>query len=258
MNNYTYHLIIKLLRAFNKKPRISGLKHYKKGVPSIFVANHLGSFGPVVMKVFFPIDVVPWVTYEIMDKNLCPGYLRDDFVEKELKLKPPLSIIVSKMISKICVSLMIHIRAIPVYKSGKKILAAANESVQKLEKGYEIIIFPEIPDVRNNDPINEFYTGFINIAKYFYKRNNANIAFYPVCIHKEKNYISITKPIIFDHKNAFPHEKRRIINLLKNSIMKMFREDDYENVCEENSMAPATHGCISGNKPRTGPRGIPR
>ena len=226
MNKYTYSFIIRLLRAFNKKPRIAGLENYKKGVPSIFVANHLGSFGPVVMKVFFPIDLVPWVTYEIMDKNLCPGYLRDDFVEKELKLKPPLSTIVSKMLSKICISLMKHIGAIPVYRNGRKILGAAHESVLKLEKGHEIVIFPEIPKVRNNDQINEFYTGFVNIAKYFYKRNKANIAFYPVCIHKKNNYISMTKPIIFDHKNAFPHEKKRIVNLLRDSIMKMFRESD--------------------------------
>jgi 1-acyl-sn-glycerol-3-phosphate acyltransferase len=226
MNKYTYDFIIRILRTFGKKPRIAGLEHYKRGVPSIFVANHLGSFGPVVMKVFFPIDLVPWVTYEIMDKNLCPDYLRDDFVEKELKLKPPLSIIASKMLSKICISLMVYIGAIPVYKKGKKILAALHESVHILEKGHDLIIFPEIPDLGANDQINEFYTGFINIAKYFFKRNNANIAFYPVCIHKENSFISITKPIIYNPKSAFPNEKKRIINLLKDSIMKMFREID--------------------------------
>ena len=224
MNKYTFNIIITLIRAFTKKPHIVGIENYNDKIPSIFVSNHLGSFGPVVMKAFFPVDLVPWVTYEIMDNNQCPEYLRNDFVEKELKLKPPLSNIISNMFSKICISLMKYIKAIPVHKNGKKILEALYESIHRLEHGHAIVIFPEIPEAISHDGINEFYTGFINIAKYYYKKNRTNIAFYPVCINKESNVISIANPTIFDHKNLFSNEKARIISLLKASILIMLRE----------------------------------
>lgn len=223
MNTYTYSFIISLVRAFIKKPQITGLENYDKKVPSIFVSNHLGSFGPVVVKAFFPIELVPWVTYEIMDSHQCPEYLRNDFVEKELKLKPPFSIIISTMLSKICISLMIYIKAIPVHKNGKKVLAAFHESIHRLENGHAIVVFPEIPEAMGHDGMNEFYTGFVNIAKYYYKKNSTNIAFYPVCIHRENNVISIEKPIIFDHNNVFSKEKARIIRLLRVNILKMLR-----------------------------------
>ena len=176
-----------------------------------------------------------------MDNNECPEYLRNDFVEKELKLKPPLSIIMSNMLSKITVSLMKYIKAIPVHKSGKKILTALYESIRRLENGQAIVIFPEIPDAISHDGINEFYTGFINIAKYYYKNNSTNIAFYPVCINRENNVISVANPIIFDHKNIFSNEKARIISLLKASIQNMLRESNRLLFDSQESRKGVTH-----------------
>jgi hypothetical protein len=241
MNKYTYHIIITLVRAFVKKPRIVGIENYNEKIPSVFVSNHLGSFGPVVMKAFFPVDLVPWVTYEIMDNNECPEYLRNDFVEKELKLKPPLSIVMSNMLSKITVSLMKYIKAIPVHKSGKKILTALYDSLHRLENGHAIVVFPEIPEAVSRDGINEFYTGFINIAKYYYNNNSTNIAFYPVCIHKKNNAISIANPIMFDHENIFSNEKARIISLLKGSIQNMLRDSNRLLFDSQEGRKGATH-----------------
>lgn len=127
--------IYRIVRIVFPKPKIHGLGKIKRNDPAVFVANHLGSYGPVTIMSHLPFQLYPWVTHEIMDMKYCAAYIERDFVYPELRLKPPLSTVLSKGIGWICVALMRYIQAIPVYKGCRKISNSLTMSIGYLLNG---------------------------------------------------------------------------------------------------------------------------
>ena len=83
MGNRLYRLI----RWSGRPARysVAGLESYAGG-PALFVANHLGSAGPVRMFFSVPVRFRPWVVRDMLERRSAPGYLYADFVEPELNL----------------------------------------------------------------------------------------------------------------------------------------------------------------------------
>ena len=210
------------VRLFMKKPEITGTENIEAGVPAIFISNHLGHYAPLKLYVFTDYNYSPWVIQEVTDKKLCKDYLVKDFVEPVLHLRRPFSGFIAGLISPVCVWIMRAIGAIPVYRTGKKIMLTIEQSVAKLEQGGSLLIFPESKDEKFNEYINKFLTGFVNVAKIFFERNNTTVNFYPVCVDKFTNHITFGGKITFHPQNPFAAEKQRIVNELMKNITEMY------------------------------------
>ena len=223
-----YNIIYRLLKILYRKPEIHGCEHYRHGSPSVFIANHQDSYGPIILATHLPFTVYPWVTHEITDSHLCPGYVEKDFIQKELLLKPPLSLLLSTVIGRICVSLMRYLGAIPVYKHDRKVTESLQLSVKYLEAGKSILLFPEIPDMWRNDKICMFDNGFVRIARLYAEKNDKKVLFYPVAVEKRRKQISIGKPMSLALGAGFHIEKRRIALELERRICEMLDYDRAE------------------------------
>lgn len=208
-----------LIRLCLRKPVMLGLEKIDLTRPSIFVANHLGAFGPVVLNVFFPFRLIPWVTHDVTDPILCPIHLSEVFVEPELRLKPPLSRWLSLLIGKICVWLMRRIGAIPVYRKSRKIIVTVEKSLVELAAGRNLLIFPEVENMQDRMNFTELNKGFINIAKRFYEREGKTVDFYPICIDKKRKRITVGDVITYNPQTPFRREKDRIARYLKENIL---------------------------------------
>lgn len=222
MNDIVYNLILRLVKIRLKKPEIKGVELIEPDDAAIFVSNHQGFFGPLVLISYVDFNYVPWVTHEIMDSKLCREYLRKDFVEPVMHIKAPFSSFVSSALSPICISIMNHIGAIPVYKMNRNIMITMEKSVEALENGRNLLIFPEIPDQPLTKCMNKLDTGYINIAKEFAGKNYELISFYPICVNKRKNIVTIGKKIDFEASKPFGREKQKINRYLSKSINTMF------------------------------------
>ena len=208
-----------LIRLCLRKPVMIGFEKIDLTRPSIFVSNHLGSFGPVLLNVFLPFRLIPWVTHDMTDPILCPIHLSEVFVEPELKLRPPLSRWLSLLIGKICVWLMHRIGAIPVYRKSRKIIITVEKSLLELAAGHNLLIFPEVENMEDRLNFTELNKGFINTAKRFYEREGKMVDFYPICIDKPRNRITVGDVITYDPQMPFRREKDRIARYLKDSIL---------------------------------------
>ena len=140
------------------------------GGPAAFVSNHLGSYAPIAILSAFPLRLYPWVAYQITDSKLCPGYLRMDFVEPELRLKAPINRLAAWAISKPCIALMKALHAIPVYEGSMKLASTWKRSLAVLARKRCLIIFPEMEHRPLNRVLNEFSDGFIGLAPIYYKK----------------------------------------------------------------------------------------
>ncbi len=218
-----YAHLFNAIKVFFMRRRIVSPR-LAEGTTAIFVANHEGSYGPVTAIASLPQPIYPWVTHEITDLALCPKYIENDFVKPEVHLRPPLSILLSRVIGRVCVAIMADLHAIPVYKKSRRITETIAMSVRFLEQGKRLLIFPEIPNRIFNEIVNEFDTGFVNIARAFFERTARIVSFFPVAVNRGRMALHLGDPIRFNPLVPFRQEKDRIRRELIESICEMYRE----------------------------------
>ena len=193
----------KALRHLFFRSRLRGLENLDPSEPSILVANHAGSFGPVSLITTLPLRLYPWVAQEVTDLKTVAKRVQAEFLEQELHLRPPISTYLGRVVGRVCVALMKDIDAIPVYAKSKKIQDTLQASLALLEQGKNILVFAEDSTHRINDVLCEFCTGFMHIAKLHYERTKKAVQFLPVAVNKKVGGIRIGKPIRFDAASPF-------------------------------------------------------
>jgi hypothetical protein len=219
MKNPMYAFLAFVLRRLLKKPSVFGLERIHAPGTAIFVSNHEGIFAPLVLMLFANQDFVPWVVYENLDVRLCRGYLRRDFVEPVLRLRPPLSRLVSAMISPFCVGIMKYVDAIPVFHSSKRIVETMELSVETLKQGRNLLIFPENPRDEGGEDLKSFLTGFVHLAKECYEQNRQTVGFVPVFVDRKSNEIHFGAHIPFDPQAPYHQERVRILAALRQGMI---------------------------------------
>jgi len=224
MKNPLYTILAFLLRRLLKKPAVFGLERVSGPESSIMIANHEGFFGPVVIMLFLPKPLVPWVVYENLDVRLCRAYLRMDFVEPALGLRAPWSYLLAAMISPFCVGIMKYVDAIPVYHSSKRIVETLDLSVDALARGRNLLIFPENPRDTSGAEIKGFMTGFVQLAKQYQEKSGQPVSFIPVYVSKAKNQIRVGEKILFNPKAPYHEERMRVLTLLRQRMEAMKAE----------------------------------
>jgi hypothetical protein len=224
MNDTAYLLVRRILGAFLWDGELVGEENLQKG-PAVVVANHLGAKGPIGVFCSMPMRLYPWIQMETLDKELAPNYIRLDFVEKELHLKPPLSIQVAKAIGKISVPLLRSIGPVPVYHHRQGLEETLQQSLTLLLEGKVLFISPEDTDL-DPDPgtgIHPFQNGFLRLGELYAKKTHQQLQFYPVTVH-EAGLILIDKPLAYNFDNEARRERIRLANLLETTIKARYVE----------------------------------
>jgi 1-acyl-sn-glycerol-3-phosphate acyltransferase len=200
------------------RPRLFGLGGEPLRGAAVYVANHSGAFGPIVVMSSLPFKVYPWVTFEITEPATCAAYLDEDFTGGELRLGPLFSRCLARLLSPVCVRLMKMVGAVPVYKNSRKIASTLDRSRKLLAAGGKLVIFPEKPGQDSPGPVGELDSGFINLARSYYAKQGRALPFYPVAVNRRARSLTVGAPLVFDPRRPFAAEKRRIRRQLEKRI----------------------------------------
>ena len=214
----------KVLRRLFFNAHLRGLDHLRGDEPVILVANHAGAFGPVSVITSMPTKMYPWVAHEVTDLKTVAPRIQAEFCEQELRLKPPLSAYLARLIGRVCVALMKDIGAIPVYQKSKDIRTTVMRSLSLLQQGKSILVFAEDSTRKVNDVLCEFCTGFIHVAKLYYEATRKAVQFLPVAVNRNVHRIRVGAPIRFDASTPFGREKQRIKRELESSVYALYME----------------------------------
>ncbi|MGO9310720.1 MAG: lysophospholipid acyltransferase family protein [Spirochaetia bacterium] len=214
----------KVLRRLFFNAHLSGLENLRTSEPFILVANHAGAFGPVSVITSIPLRIYPWVAYEVTDLKTVAPRIQAEFVEQELRLRPPLSVYLGKVIGRVCVALMKDIGAIPVYQKSKAITRTVMRSLALLQQGKNILVFAEDSTKIINDVLCEFCTGFIHVARLYYQSTKKAVQFLPVAVNRRVGRILVGAPIRFDGTVPFTREKQRLKCELETSVYSLYKE----------------------------------
>jgi hypothetical protein len=225
LNDMAYHLIVSILEAFMWDGELAGGENLGEG-PGVIVANHMGSIGPIGICASLPMRLYPWVLGDTVDKVKGPETVSKDFVEKVLKLKPPVSIKVAECLCKISIPLLLSIGCIPVPDTHQEQEAMFKTSINLLKQGKFLLIVPEDPKGEPPDPltgIRPFKRGFLRLGEYYALETGKRLWFYPVTVH-EAGWVKVAKPIAYNPASEARVERMRMINLLEGTIKTMHRE----------------------------------
>jgi hypothetical protein len=232
-----YKSLRKVVSIFYRKRTIENKELLSKK-PAIYVSNHAQIHGPLSNEMYFPNKKYIWCIGEVMKTKSAAKYNYQDFWSQ----KPIFIRWFFKLFSYVSAPLSAYVfsRAdtIPVYKD-KRIATTFKDSIRALEKGCDIIIFPESREKYNNI-VNEFQTGYIDLAKIYYKKYNECLDFIPVYNAPKLKKIVIGKPITYNPEENLDIQKQEITNYLKTEITELAKNQPlhkvvpYDNVGRKN------------------------
>lgn len=218
-----YHFLVGVLDAFLWGGELVGEEHLPEKGPAVFVSNHVEALGPIAVMASLPVRVYPWIVGDMMDPNKAADYLNMDFTEKQLHLRPPVSIALSRLLTKITIPLFEAIGCIPVWQ-GERLHETYQQSVEYLLAGRFLLIFPEDPH-QPIDPrykMSPFMKGFTRLGELYYQKTGMSLRFYPLSVHAASYRVQVGMPVSFNPKNDLAQERLRLKHVLEASVREMY------------------------------------
>lgn len=213
--SFAYKILRFFVRAVYKKVDFEGTQNVP-AEPSIIVGNHTQTNGPIIFELYSPVDTYTWCAGDMMKLRDVPAYAYKDFWSQKSAVLKPIFKIVSYLIAPIAVCVFNNARTIGVYRD-KRILHTFKDTVNRLNEGNHVVIFPE-KDEHYNNILYEFQEGFVDVARLYFKRTGKEIDFVPVYIAPNLKKAVFGNPIRFNSGNDIENERKRICDYLKTEI----------------------------------------
>lgn len=213
-----YRILRALVRLCYPAVRVEGLENLPDG-PCIIVGNHSQMHGPIGCELYFPGPHYIWCAGEMMHLRDVPAYAYRDFWSAKPKAVRWLYKLASYLIAPLSVCIFNNAHCIPVYHDSR-IMSTFRETMEKLQQGQRVIIFPE-HDPPHNHILYEFQDRFIDVAKMYHHRTGKEIRFVPLYIAPARRTMYLGRPISFHADVPIREERRRICQELMAEITDM-------------------------------------
>lgn len=227
-------LLYRLLRILGApfRYRVIGREYLVDGVPAIYVANHLGSVGPVRAILSLPLRLYPWVVAEMTDPRRAPQYLYDDFIHPTWHLSGRLGRVVAAVVARVAVALINGIDCVAVERSRGPFDVSMEQSLELLCAGKSLLIFPEDPD-QALDPgaqMRPFRCGFMWLCHTYEQSTGHPLSLYPVTVYPPRRMILIGPPRRWEPSNERSQSLRDLCHRLQMEIGALYcaLEDDHK------------------------------
>jgi len=224
MHDALYHLLVGVLDLFLWGGELIGEENLPARGPAVFVANHLEAAGPVACCCSLPMRVHPWVIGDMMDREAAAAYLNMDFIERQLRLRPPLSLRLSRLLSRVTVPMFWSLGCIPVYKGDyERMKETLLLSMEALRQGEFLLIFPEEPLLGKDEEtgMSPFQHTFARLGELYYAETGERLQFYPAAVHS-KGVVQVGRPVLFNPLIPAGVERQRLKGRLESEVREMY------------------------------------
>ena len=206
-------------------------RHELKGVenivqdddnPIVFICNHGELYGPIVCMLYIPVPIRPWSISEmVVDKDEVAAYVYKYTISRQKWLPEKLKWPIANLIGPLSVWAMGQLESIPVYRNKlRELMKTFNQSVEAMQAGDNLLIFPENPDGVEQGKgyeragIGEVYRGFAMLAPIYYNKTGKRCRFLPMFAHKGLRTLSFGTPVEYDPDTPPNEERDRIVDAL--------------------------------------------
>ena len=189
--------------------------------PVIIVGNHSQMNGPIASELYTPGEHYTWCAGQMMHLKEVPPYAFKDFWAEKPKAVRWFYKLLSYIIAPLSVCVFNNANTIAVYHDARA-LSTFKTTVQKLQEGANVVIFPET-DPGYNNIISSFQDKFIDIARLYYKRTGKALCFVPMYLAPKLRTMYLGRPIRFDPEKPMDEERQRIRQYLMDTITETAR-----------------------------------
>ena len=212
---WLYRIIRGTVKLFYPKIEAVGTENFPDA-PVIIVGNHSQMDGPIAGELYTPGTHYIWCTKEMMHLKEVPSYAYQDFWSKKPRYIRWFYKLLSYIIAPFSVCVFTSANTIPVYRDSR-VLSTFKTTVQRLQEGANVVIFPEHP-VPYNHIICQFQDAFIDVARLYYKRTKQELSFVPMYLAPALKKMYFGKPITYCSQNTPEAERERISRYLMEQI----------------------------------------
>ena len=210
-----YRFIKALVRLFYGRTRVVGAEHVPDE-PCIVVGNHCQMNGPIAVELDFPGTHFTWCAGEMMHLREVPAYAFRAFWSKKPKSVRWLFRIASYLIAPIAVIVFNNANCIGVYHDAR-IISTFRETIDTLQRGGSVVIFPEHDPPRNNI-LSDFQDRFVTVARQYARRSGKALRFVPMYLAPALKTMYLGEPVVFDPDAPPKDECRRVSDALMQRI----------------------------------------
>jgi 1-acyl-sn-glycerol-3-phosphate acyltransferase len=203
---------------------VVGYENIQTPGPAIYIANHLGTVGPIETILSIPIRFYPWIIAEMTDFKLAPRYLFDDFIRPVLHLGGKFGMLFSTLLTKISVRLLREIGAVSIDRFGGWTPDGFRHSLRLLHEGKNLLIFPEDPllPLDTETLMRHFMPGFALLCRMFQAGVDTLLPVYPVAVYSGSETVSIGKPEFFHSRDHHRATINSFSELLENRVRRLY------------------------------------
>ncbi|QLY39796.1 hypothetical protein HF295_02520 [Hujiaoplasma nucleasis] len=218
-HNWFLRLIKAILKTFKKRPKLI-MEELQLPEQAIYIANHSGAAGPLTLSMYFPKYLVPWGAHPMTENYKHRWkYLYYVFYQQKLKYSKFRSFILATLFGLISKILYKGVQLIPTY-TDLRLRHSISKSIEHLEVGNSLLIFPEDSEDGYEEEIKKFHSGFVYLAQKYYQVKEKHIPIIPLYYHKEKAEVRVGKQYFLkdfkstDHRSLISDFFKNVINEL--------------------------------------------
>ncbi len=201
--------------------------------PIVYLCNHGELYGPIAGMLYCPGFVRLWTISELCcDAQEATAYVKR-YTLKKVNWADKTKQRVAKFLATNTMKLMQKVQSIPVFRhKPRELMTTFRRSVEALQSGANLLIFPEDPDTDPNSPGYKsgrppmLFRGFPMLAQVYYNRTGKRCRFVPVLCHKAGRTVSFGTEILYDPDNDPIAERDRIVDEAYNQMQALYDREE--------------------------------
>ena len=216
-------IVANILKPWYRHRIIGASRVHLGSGPVIFVANHREIYGPIAAYLYVPFPFRPWIEHRMLERKEIMQYL---WVNTFSKVRPVwLGRVALGLAGPFLIWALNAIEPIPVFRGAvRDLMQTLNLSVLALQEQDNLLLFPE--DASSTDDgryaqigVSQFFTGFVSVARSYFKKTGKVVTFYPIYLNPEERTITFGDGITYNPRGS--EEDLRICGALRSSMIRM-------------------------------------
>jgi hypothetical protein len=184
--------------------------------PAVYVCRHKNLRGPIDTLLWLSAPVHPWVFSVFCERKTCYRQYVDFTLTRRAGWPKIFALPVARILSWVVPGLCGSLGAIPVYRSTARVVTTFRKTLEALQAGGRVIIYPDVNYADASDRLGEVYEGYLMLGTLYHRATGRNLLFIP--LRTEKRRIIAGAPIEFDGEKPRADETERVARAIREAL----------------------------------------
>ena len=222
-----------VLKVFYKRAKIYSENDFDIEPTSLLLSNHFAKHGPMYLTISLPFEYYMWGAKEMVGNYKSRyKYLKETYYIQKRHLNKFFATIFAGFEAIFSIYFYRGMNVLGTTTDGS-MLTTFKKSVEVLNDGFPLLIFPENSSDGYFEELKELHKGYLAIDRLYYKKCGIDLNTYPMYVNVKKGIIIIGKPIKIQELLK-EHDEDYVNDLLLkkiNDLNKLYiKTNEYENL----------------------------